>query len=87
MTGDTKEPSEHSRFPPQVRVQFLGTGSMVCSETRHVSSLGLGIGKIWWIFDCGEGTQMQLSKSIIHSTNITRIFITHMHGDHVFGNV
>lgn len=39
----------------------------------------------FWLFDCGEGTQHQLLRSDIKSSQLTRIFVTHMHGDHIFG--
>lgn len=36
-----------------------------------------------WMFDCGEGTQTQLMKSVIKAGKLSRMFITHLHGDHV----
>jgi ribonuclease Z len=38
-----------------------------------------------WLFDCGEGTQHQLLRSDLNISQVTRVFITHMHGDHVYG--
>lgn len=38
-----------------------------------------------WLFDCGEGTQHQILRSDVRISQITRIFVTHMHGDHIYG--
>lgn len=67
---------------------FLGTGSGVPSKQRNVSSLALKLldeRNSVWLFDCGEGTQHQILKTTLKPRKIEKIFITHMHGDHIFG--
>ena len=57
------------------------------TRSRNVSSVALRLpqrGEVW-LFDCGEATQHQLIRSHLKLSQISRIFITHMHGDHVFG--
>ena len=70
-----------------MNITFLGTSSGVPTLTRNVSSLALKLSQSSevWLFDCGEGTQHQIMKSNIKSSQIKKIFITHMHGDHVYG--
>ena len=78
--------------PLDASIVFLGTCSMRPSPTRNVSGNAIRIGREWTIVDCGEGTQHQILKCASHPTcsrispgNITRILITHLHGDHCFG--
>ncbi len=70
-----------------MKITFLGTSSGVPTRSRNVSSVALRLPQKAevWLFDCGEGTQHQLLRSEIKSSQIRRIFITHMHGDHIFG--
>lgn len=70
-----------------MQITFLGTSSGVPTRSRNVSSVALRLPQRAevWLFDCGEGTQHQLLRSQLKTSQISRIFITHMHGDHIFG--
>ena len=70
-----------------MEITFLGTSSGVPTRSRNVSSVALRLPQRAevWLFDCGEGTQHQLQRSELKSSQIRRIFVTHMHGDHTFG--
>ncbi len=70
-----------------MRITFLGTSAGVPTRARNVSCVALRLeqrGEVW-LFDCGEGTQHQLIRSNLNISQITRIFITHLHGDHIYG--
>jgi ribonuclease Z len=73
--------------PSGVQVTFLGTSSGVPTRARNVSAVALRLPQRaeLWLFDCGEGTQHQFLRSDLRVSQLRRIFITHMHGDHVFG--
>ncbi|MBD2185378.1 ribonuclease Z [Planktothrix sp. FACHB-1355] len=70
-----------------MQITFLGTSSGVPTRSRNVSSVALRLPQRaeFWLFDCGEGTQHQLLRSDLKISQLTRIFITHLHGDHIFG--
>lgn len=70
-----------------MQVTFLGTSSGVPTRARNVSAVALRLPQRaeLWLFDCGEGTQHQFLRSDLRVSQLSRIFVTHMHGDHVFG--
>ena len=70
-----------------MQVTFLGTSSGVPTRARNVSAVAVRLAQRseLWLFDCGEGTQHQFLRSDLRLSQLRRIFITHMHGDHVFG--
>lgn len=71
-----------------MQLQFLGTGAGTPSRERNVTSIALdlqGVRNATWLFDCGEGTQHQILRTPIKPGKIEKIFITHLHGDHIFG--
>jgi ribonuclease Z len=68
-----------------MQITFLGTSSMVPTKERNHFSFFFKYKEEGMLFDCGEGTQRQLRIVGIKPTSITKIFITHFHGDHVLG--
>ena len=72
-----------------MQLTFLGTSAGVPTRTRNVTAMLLHLQHPTqpglWLFDCGEGTQHQLLHTAFHPGKIDRIFISHLHGDHLFG--
>ena len=64
---------------------FLGTSCAVPTKERNHASFLLNYRDEGILFDCGENIQRQLKIAGIKPTKITRILISHLHGDHVFG--
>lgn len=70
----------------QIRIVFLGTSAGMPSRSRNVASVAVVMDGRVLLFDCGEGTQQQLMRAEqVRSGGIEAIFITHLHGDHLFG--
>lgn len=66
-------------------ITFLGTGCMQPTKIRNHAGFILSYKKENILFDCGEGIQRQMRIAGVKPAKITRICITHWHGDHVFG--
>jgi ribonuclease Z len=65
-------------------VTFLGTGGAVPSARRNTASLLVARGGERLMFDCGEGTQRQMQRSL-GLAQVDDIFLTHFHADHILG--
>ncbi|MDO9581170.1 MAG: ribonuclease Z [Bacteroidales bacterium] len=68
-----------------MKLIILGTSSALPTSERYPSAHVLNAHERLFLIDCGEGTQMQLRKNRIRFAKINHIFISHLHGDHVFG--
>lgn len=64
---------------------ILGSSSALPTSQRFPSAHVINAHERFFLIDCGEGTQMQLRKYRIRFGRIHDIFISHLHGDHVFG--
>ncbi|MDQ0157453.1 ribonuclease Z [Robertmurraya andreesenii] len=67
---------------------FLGTGAGIPAKMRNVTAMALKLleerGSVW-LFDCGEATQHQILHTSLKPRRVEKIFITHLHGDHIYG--
>jgi len=68
-----------------LKLIVLGSGGSMPTKERSLSSLVVRREGEVLMFDCGEGTQRQFMLAKIGFNKPMRIFITHMHGDHVLG--
>lgn len=66
-------------------VTILGSSSALPTATRFPTAQIVNINERLFLIDCGEGTQIQLRKFKIKFGKINHIFISHLHGDHIFG--
>ena len=68
-----------------IKITFLGTSAGMPTRARNVASVAVTLDGRVLLFDCGEGTQHQLMRSALRFGAIEAIFLTHLHGDHLFG--
>ncbi len=68
-----------------IKITFLGTSSAVPSAERNHTAILLTYKGENILVDCGEGTQRQFRKAKISPMKVTRLLITHWHGDHALG--
>ena len=68
-----------------LRVVFLGTSGSVPTLKRSLPSVVVQCPRDQWMFDCGENVQRQMMQAKVSFHRKMKVFITHLHGDHVLG--
>lgn len=68
-----------------MQLTILGCNSAVPANGRYPTAQILRVASELFLIDCGEGTQMRMNEHHIARGKINHIFISHLHGDHVFG--
>ena len=68
-----------------VRVVFLGTAASIPTDARALPSVVVRRKNEIFMFDCGEGVQRQMIRARVGFHKKMRVFVSHMHGDHVLG--
>ncbi len=69
----------------KIQLTMLGTGSAVPTVRRNHPAMLLQYKSENILIDCGEGTQRQFRKAKLNPCKLTKILITHWHGDHILG--
>jgi ribonuclease Z len=67
------------------QLTILGTSSALPTSNRYPTAQILEVSGRFFLIDCGEGAQTQMRKYRIGFSKINHIFISHLHGDHIFG--
>ncbi len=66
-------------------VTILGNGAAIPTTTKHPAAHVLNVREQFYLIDCGEGTQTRLIRCGINPMKINAVFISHLHGDHIYG--
>jgi ribonuclease Z len=72
-------------MPEPINITFLGTGAAIPTLKRRHAAILFQYGGDYFLFDCGEGTQLQMEKAKVSPMKLSKIFITHWHADHFAG--
>lgn len=68
-----------------MKIVFLGTSGSIPTPQRNLPTVALRRDKEILLFDCAEGTQRQMMKAGLSISRVSKIFVSHLHGDHVMG--
>lgn len=69
----------------QFKVRILGSSSALPTSTRMPTAQVVMYNETPFLIDCAEGTQMQMRKYSVPLGKLNHIFISHLHGDHIYG--
>lgn len=70
-----------------MKLTILGCHAATPRTLSNPTAQVLEVGKHVFLIDCGEATQVQLRRNKVRFARINQVFISHLHGDHVFGLV
>ncbi len=68
-----------------IKIVTLGTAGSTPTKARGLPSIAIVHDGDVYLFDCGEGTQMQMMRFGLNISKVKAIFVSHIHGDHVIG--
>ena len=66
-------------------VTILGSSSAKPTVNRHPSAQVVNVHEQYYLVDAGEGVQQQLLRAGINPLKLREVFVSHLHGDHVYG--
>lgn len=78
-------PGHRKRTDLSFNVTILGSASAKPTASRHPSAQVVNVHEQRYLVDAGEGVQQQLVRCGINPLKLRAVFISHLHGDHVYG--